>query len=87
VGLFVKNKNDFVLSNNITEFISIPSDNLLSDENYHKLKELIYSLNIDNEDKANIINKINSLSKINSPKERTKIINEIESFKIKYNIM
>ncbi len=87
MGLFVKNKNDFVLSNNITEFISIPSDNLLSDENYHKLKELIYSLNIDNEDKANIINKINSLSKINSPKERTKIINEIESFKIKYNIM
>lgn len=87
MGLTVKNKNEFVLSDEITNLLSFPVDIVTKDiENYENLKPFIYDLDIDNEEKANIINEINKLDTIISDKEKNKIMKEIDKFKEKYNL-
>lgn len=85
MGLTVKNKNSFAISEEISNFFEIP----LEEENkisYASLKEDIYSMEIDNEEKASIINKINLLSTNISIKEKNNITTEIDSFRRKYNL-
>ena len=63
MGLTIKNKTSYELGNNLTEFFSIPVEIDDQEESaYSRLKDDIFKLDIDNEEKANIINKINSLS-------------------------
>ncbi len=87
MGLTIKNKTSYELGNNLTEFFSIPVEIDDQEESaYSRLKDDIFKLDIDNEEKANIINKINSLSKIKNNNEKKKIITEIETFKKEYNL-
>lgn len=86
MGLTVKNKNSYELGNNLTEFFSLPIEETKTADEYSRLKDDIYTLDIDNEEKANILNKINSLNTTLSASQRRKIIKEIETFKNDYNI-
>lgn len=87
MGLTIKNKTSYELGNNLTEFFSIPVEIDDQEESaYSRLKDDIFKLDIDNEEKANIINKINSLSTIKNNNEKKKIITEIETFKKEYNL-
>lgn len=87
MGLTIKNKTSYELGNNLTEFFSIPVEIDDQEESaYSRLKDDIFKLDIDNEEKANIINKINSLSTIKNYNEKKKIITEIETFKKEYNL-
>lgn len=87
MGLTIKNKTSYELGNNLTEFFSIPVEIDDQEESaYSRLKDDIFKLDIDNEEKANIINKINSLSKIKNNNEKKKFITEIETFKKEYNL-
>jgi predicted ribosome quality control (RQC) complex YloA/Tae2 family protein len=62
-------------------YVELPQD---KNEDYTKLKNKIYKLDIDKEEKANIINKINQLKTNISNKEKKQIIQEIEEFKKSY---
>ena len=73
MGLTIKNKTSYELGNNLTEFFSIPVEIDDQEESaYSRLKDDIFKLDIDNEEKANIINKINSLSTIKNNNEKNK---------------
>lgn len=85
MGLTVKNKNSFAISEDISNFFAIPIEEQ-KENNYEQLKKDIYELQIDNEEKASIINKINLLSTNISLKEKNNIIKEIDFFISKYNL-
>lgn len=87
MGLKIKTQTNYELGNNLTEFFSLPietDDNEITE--YNRLKDEILSLDIDIEEKANIINKINSLNTIKQANEKRKIIKEINEFKTIHNI-
>lgn len=87
MGLTVKNKNNYELSDDINNFFSLPIDEPKSNSiNYDDLKVSIYGANLDNEEKANIINKINNLKIVKNDKERNKLLKEIEEFKYFHNL-
>lgn len=83
MGLLEKNSNKYE-SEDVLSFFTIPEVEKKVD--YEELKNKIYSLKIDREEKANIINKINSLEIIKNKTEKDKILKEIESFRQKNNI-
>lgn len=88
MGLTVKNNNNYDLSENLANFFSLPIEDDLNrqkKDDYQVLKNKIYKLNIDKEEKANIINKINSLDN-SSTKEKKTILSEIAKFQKKYNL-
>lgn len=85
MGLTIKNKNNYELSDNIASFFSLPIEEE-KEKNTEVLKEKIYKLKIDNEEKANIINKINLQATTKSKKEQATLQKEIEAFKVKYHI-
>lgn len=85
MALTIKNNNSFELSDNLTNFFSLPNDNDKED-NYDNLKSIIYTLDLDNEEKANILNKISLLNTTTSIKEKNKLKKEINSFRDLYNI-
>ena len=85
MGLKIQNKTNYDLSNNVANFFSIDIEEE-KQESFEDLKMNIYTLDIDSEEKANILNKINSIPFTKSAKEKNKIINEIEVFKNKYNL-
>jgi len=85
MGLTVKNKNRYELSSNVADFFSLPLDDEPK-EDYENLKKSILSLDIDYEDKANMINKINTLLSSKKETEKSKIKKELTKFKEKYNI-
>ncbi len=88
MGLTIKNNNNYDLSENLANFFSLPIEDDLNrqkKDDYQVLKNKIYKLNIDKEEKANIINKINSLDN-SSTKEKKTILNEIAKFQKKYNL-
>ena len=80
MGLVTKKDNSFDESLNM--FFSLPEEEKI--DNYDSLKNKIYKLDIDNEEKANIINKINSIN--NNYLQKKDILDEIDRFKIKYNL-
>lgn len=85
MGLTIKNKNNYELSDNIASFFSLTIEEE-KEKNTEVLKEKIYKLKIDNEEKANIINKINLQATTKSKKEQATLQKEIEAFKVKYHI-
>lgn len=86
MSLTIKNKNSYELGNNLTEYFKISLEESKSPDEYSRLKDDIYALDIDNEDKVNILNKINSLNTTISSSQKKKIIKEIEKFKNDNNI-
>lgn len=87
MGLTVKNKNEFVFGDEIANVFSFPLEVVEKEvENYENLKPFIYDLDIDNEEKAAIINKIGKLGTRISEKEKSKIKREIESFREEHHI-
>ncbi len=80
MALTIKNKTSYELGNNLTEFFSIPIEETSDISEYSRLKDDIYSMDLDPEEKANILNKINSLNTTLSPATKRKIIKEIEQF-------
>ncbi len=86
MGLTVKNTTGFELGDNLTEFFKVPIIDDQPIDEYARLKDDIYSLDIDNEEKANILNSISKLKTIGNEKEKKKLKEEIRKFKEKYNI-
>lgn len=87
MGLTVKNQTNYELGDNLTEFFSVNIETAeVAIDAYRRLKDEIFKLDIDVEEKANIINKINSLSTITKESTRKKVIVEIESFKEEYDL-
>ncbi len=81
MGLKVKSNTNYDLGDNLTDFFSLPVDTLtetnkISDD----LKERIYALNADSEEKANIINMISKYNSTSNQKEKNKLKKEIDSF-------
>ena len=85
MGLTIKNKNSFELSEDLSSIFSLAKEEQ-DIKDYEKLKEKIYKLNIDNEEKANILNKINLLSTKKTKAIQNKLIKEIDEFRMKYYI-
>lgn len=84
MSLTIKNRNNFTLSDDLASVFSLPTEE--KTEDYNSLKQNIFSLSIDNEEKANIINKINLLSTTKNNKTKREIKKEIEIFKDKYSL-
>ena len=80
MGLVTKN-NKYDLDESISMFFSVPEE---SQTDYEELKTKIYDLDIDNEEKANIISTINSIN--NNYLQKADIIEKIDRFKNKYNL-
>ena len=85
MGLKIQNYNTYKLSDDVSNFFSVDIDEE-KQESYEDLKMDIYTLDIDSEEKANILNKINSIPFTKSAKEKQKIIKEIEVFKEEYKL-
>lgn len=87
MGETLKNKITYELNDDIANFFTLPIEETEPKVDYKVLKAQIYQMkNIDKEEKANIINKINSLT-INKPDSKQEvIIKEIEEFKNKYGL-
>lgn len=86
MGQTFKNKITYDLNDDIANFFSLPIEEPNEEINYKLLKKQIYNLDIDSEEKANIINKINSLSTNKNEVLKDKIKKEIQEIKIKYNL-
>ncbi len=86
MGLTIKNKSSFELSESLSDFFSLPIEEEKKNNKYDELKEDIYKLDIDNEEKAYILNKINLLSTNISNKEKNNIEKEIDKFIDLYNL-
>ncbi len=85
MGLTIKNKNNYELSDNLASFFALDvSEEPLPD--YTSLKLKVKEAKLDVEEKSNIINTINSLKNAKNIKEQKKIIREIDSLKDKYNL-
>ena len=83
MGLITKRDDQYGLEN-LENFFSIPIEEEKSSNVYDKIKNKIYKLDIDIEEKANIINKINSLNHSNI--KNNHLEKEIDSFIAKYNL-
>jgi len=55
-------------------------------EELSHLREKVYKLDIDNEEKANIINLLSRQDNATSPKEKQRLTKEINKIKEKYNL-
>lgn len=87
MGLTIKNQTNYELGDNLTEFFSVNIETAeISIDAYRRLKDEIFKLDIDVEEKANIINKINSLNTITKDSVKKKIIAEIDEFKEQYDL-
>lgn len=88
MGQTLKNKITYDLSDDAYNFFSIPEleDKKELDYDYKLLRAKIYKIDIDQDEKADIINKINSLTINKSFKEKEKIIKEINEFRAKYGL-
>lgn len=85
MGLTVKNRNNYELSDNLVSFFALDvNEDPLPD--YTSLKHKVNDSKLDIEEKSNFINKINSLKVAKTMKEQQKIIREIEELKDKYNL-
>ena len=67
------------------DFFSLPIDEE-KEENYEGLKNKIYTLDMDSEDKAAILNSISIYNTTNSLKERNRLKKEIEAFIKEYDL-
>ena len=87
MALKIKRQENLTMAEQFDIYFKLPEEEEILNpiEDYEDLKNKIYKLKIDKEEKANIINLISSL-KTKNEFEKTKIKKEIESFKKKYNL-
>lgn len=86
MGLKIDNPTTYRLNDDVASYFDIEIGEPIRDNDYELLKKEIYKLDIDSEEKANIINSINKLSITKSKKERNDLTKEIEKFKETYKI-
>jgi len=84
MGLKIKNPVNYNLTNGL-DFFSIPLDEEKKD-NYESIKNKIYTLDMDSEDKAAILNSISVYNTTNSVKEKNRLKKEIEAFIKEYDL-
>ncbi len=84
MGLKIKNPVNYNLTNSM-DFFSLPIDEEKV-ENYEGLKNKIYTLDMDSEDKAAILNSISIYNTTNSVKEKNRLKKEIEAFIKEYDL-
>lgn len=86
MALKIDNPTTYRLNDNITDFFDVRIDEPIRENDYELLKKEIYKLDIDSEEKANIINSISKLNINISKKEQREIIKQIEEFKNRYHL-
>lgn len=86
MGLKVDNPTTYRFNDDVASFFDIEMSEPPRNNDYELLKKEIYKLDIDSEEKANIINSIGKLNTSISQKEKNDLINKIEQFKQKYKI-
>ena len=86
MGLKIDNQTTYNLNDDIANYFNLEVNEPIRNNDYEILKKEIYKLDIDSEEKANIINTINKLNIVKSPKDRKDLIKEIEKFKITYKL-
>lgn len=86
MGIKVKNPITYKLGDDIESYFDVEINAPIRDNDYELLKKEKYKLDIDYEEKANIINSISKLSTSISNKEKTELIKQIENFKKLYNL-
>ena len=86
MGLKIDNQTTYRFNDDVANYFDIEIGEPIRDNDYELLKKEIYRLDIDSEEKANIINSINKLSITKSAKEKRELIKIIEEFKETYKI-
>ena len=87
MGLKVRNTINYELGNNLTEFFDVPVEIPEEDTNiYDNIKDKIFELYLDVEEKAEILNAISKYKTTNSIKEKNKLKEQIERFIKEYNL-
>ena len=86
MGLKVDNPTTYRFNDDVASYFDIEIGEPIRDNDYELLKKEIYKLDIDAEEKANIINNINKLNTSISKKEKRNLIKQIEEFKKNYNL-
>ena len=86
MGIKVKNPITYKLGDDIESYFDVEINEPIRDNDYELLKKEIYKLDIDYEEKANIINSISKLSTSISNKEKKELVKQIENFKKLYNL-
>lgn len=86
MGIKVDNPTTYRFNDDVASFFDIEMSEPPRNNDYELLKKEIYKLDIDSEEKANIINSIGKLNTSISQKEKNDLIKQIEQFKQKYKI-
>jgi len=87
MGLKVRNTINYELGNNLTEFFEVPTEVPDEDVNiYDDIKDKIYELYLDVEEKAEILNTISKYKTTNSMKEKKQLKTKIDQFIKEYNL-
>jgi len=86
MGLKIDNPTTYRFNEDVANYFDIEIGEPIRTNDYELLKKEIFKLDIDSEEKANIINTINKLSLTNSKKEQKELIKIIETFKNSYNL-
>ena len=85
MAIKVKSNTTFNLNDDIANFFSLPVDvPIENNDNSDDLKNRVYALDLDTEEKANIINLINKYSTTSNNKEKNKLKKEIDSLLEEY---
>lgn len=86
MGLKIDNPTTYRFNDDVASYFDIEIGEPIRENDYEILKKEIYKLDIDSEEKANIINTINKLSITKSSKEKKDLIKQIEDFKKAYKL-
>ena len=74
MGLKIDNQTTYRFNDDIASYFNVELDEPIRNNDYEILKKEIYKLDIDSEEKANIINNINKLSTTKSSKDNNVLI-------------
>jgi hypothetical protein len=86
MGLKIDNQTTYNFNDDIANYFNLEVSEPIRNNDYEILKKEIYKLDIDSEEKANIINTINKLHIVKSTKDRKDLIKEIDNFKRTYKL-
>lgn len=86
MALKVDNPTTYRFNDDVATFFDVEIGEPIRDNDYELLKKEIYEMDIDSEEKANIINSINKLNTSISKKEQREITKQIEEFKKVHNL-